>query len=68
MADTVIDLVGVIGGQVLDNLLPDRRCRTTPRVVKRAISDYAPKTASGRIRGPSYQATISIEIITDPGP
>jgi Insertion element 4 transposase N-terminal/Transposase DDE domain len=62
------DLIGVIGRQVLDNLLPDRRCRTTPRVVKRAISNYVPKTATGRLRGPSYPATISIDILTDPGP
>jgi Transposase DDE domain len=62
------DLIGVIGRQVLDNLLPDRRCRTTPRVVKRAISNYVPKTATGRLRGPSYPATISIDILTGPGP
>ena len=42
-----IDLVGTIGRQVLDGLLLDRRRRTTPRVVGRAISDYAPHTASG---------------------
>jgi hypothetical protein len=68
IADTVIDLVGVIGRRVLDNLMPDRRLRTTPRVVKRAISNYVAKSASGRVRGPSYKATISIEILatTDP--
>ncbi|HEV7788980.1 MAG TPA: transposase [Pseudonocardia sp.] len=68
IADTAIDLGGTIGRQVLDGLLPDRRCRTTPRVVKRAISNYAPKTATGRVRGPSYKATISIDVLTDPGP
>ncbi|HEY4629753.1 MAG TPA: transposase, partial [Blastococcus sp.] len=67
LAETTIDLVGVIGRQVLDHLLPDRRCRTSPRVVKRAISVYAPNTAKGRLRGPSYQATISIDVL-DPGP
>jgi hypothetical protein len=36
----VIDLVGAIGRLVLANLLPDRRIRTSPRVVKRAISKY----------------------------
>jgi hypothetical protein len=68
IADTVIDLVGVIGRHVLDNLMPDRRLRITPRVVKRAISNYVAKSASGRVRGPSYKATISIEILatTDP--
>jgi hypothetical protein len=68
IAETAVDLAGAIGRQVLDNLLHDRRCRTTPRVVKRAISNYAPHTASGRLRGPSYKATISIDVLADPGP
>jgi hypothetical protein len=68
IAGTVIDLVGTIGRHVLDNLMPDRRLRTTPRVVKRAISNYAAKTALGRIRGPSYKATISINILAGEGP
>ncbi len=68
IADTVVDLIGAIGRQVLDHLLPDRRCRTTPRVVKRAISNYAPNTAKGRLRGSSYQATISVDVLDDPGP
>jgi hypothetical protein len=68
IAEATIDLIGAIGRQVLDHLLPDRRCRTSPRVVKRAISNYVPKTATGRLRGPSYQATISIDILTDPDP
>jgi Insertion element 4 transposase N-terminal/Transposase DDE domain len=67
IAETTIDLLGAVGRQVLDHLLPDRRCRMSPRVVKRAISVYAPNTARGRLRGPSYQATISIEVL-DPGP
>ena len=68
IAETPIDLIGAIGRQVLDPLLPDRRCRISPRVVKRAISNYVPKTATGRLRGPSYQATISIAILADPDP
>jgi hypothetical protein len=40
IADTVIDLVGTIGRQILATLLPDRRLRTKPRIVKRAISKY----------------------------
>lgn len=68
IAGTTIDLVGVIGRQVLDGLLPSRRCRTTPRVVKRAISTYAPHTASGRLRGPSHRTTISIDVLADPDP
>lgn len=61
IADTVIDLVGVIGTQILDNLLPDRRVRTKTRMIKRSNSKY-------QARGPtidrrSYQATTSIDII-----
>jgi len=58
IAATVIDLVGVIGEQILANLLPDRRPRISARAVKRAISKY-------NARGPnidrtSYKTTISI--------
>ena len=62
IADTVIDLVGVIGAQVLEHLLPARRVRTNPRVVKRAISKYVASTAKGRHRGPSRPAKITVEI------
>lgn len=68
LAGTVIDLVGAIGRHVLDDLLPDRRCRTSPRVVKRAISKHAAHAASGRLHGPSYKATISIDVLDDPDP
>jgi hypothetical protein len=69
IAESTVDLIGAIGRQVLDNLLPDRRCRTSPRVVKRAISKFAAHTASGRLHGPSYKATISIDVLDDdPGP
>lgn len=65
IADTVIDLVGVIGAHILNELLPDRRIRTKTRMIKRSNSKY-------QARGPnidrrSYQATISINII-DTGP
>jgi Insertion element 4 transposase N-terminal/Transposase DDE domain len=63
IAEDVIDLVGVIGRHVLAAIMPARRPRTAPRVVKRAISNYAPKTATGRIRGPSRNTTIEIDII-----
>jgi Insertion element 4 transposase N-terminal/Transposase DDE domain len=63
-----IDLVGAIGRQVLGHLLPDRRCRVSPRVVKRAISKHAAHTASGRLHGPSYPATISIDVLDDADP
>lgn len=68
IADTVIDLVGVIGRHVLDNLMPARRLRTTPRVVKRAISNYTVKTSTGRVRGPSRAITIKIDIVTTADP
>ncbi|WP_327033126.1 IS4 family transposase [Micromonospora ureilytica] len=61
IADTVIDLVGVIGDHVLANLLPERRLRTKTRMIKRSNSKY-------QARGPnidrrSYKATTSIDII-----
>lgn len=62
IADTQVDLVGTIGRHLLDQLLPTRRVRTNPRVVKRAISKYVASTARGRHRGPSRPATITIEI------
>jgi len=68
IADTVIDLVGTIGALVLANLMPDRRLRTSPRVVKRAISKYVAKSSHNRIRAPSYKATISINILTGTSP
>lgn len=66
IADTAIDLVGTIGRHVLAGLLPARRLRTCPRIVKRAISKY-------QARGPaidrtSYKATIRIDILTGEPP
>lgn len=63
IADTVIDLAGVIGANVLADLLPDRRIRIKTRMIKRSNSKY-------QARGPnidrrSYKATISIDIITN---
>jgi hypothetical protein len=40
IAGTVIDLAGAIGRRVLDNLLPGRRLRVSPHIVKRATSKY----------------------------
>jgi Transposase DDE domain len=62
IADTVINLVGVIGERVLANLLPDRRVRTKTRMIKRSNSKY-------QARGPNvdrhtYKATTSIDVIT----
>jgi hypothetical protein len=66
IAETVIDLIGTIGRQILTQLMPDRRVRVSPRIVKRAISKY-------QARGPnpnrtSYQATLSIDILAPPNP
>jgi hypothetical protein len=66
IADTVIDLVGTIGRHTLANLLPTRRLRVNPRIVKRAISKY-------QARGPNidrtnYQATLAIDILTGEPP
>jgi hypothetical protein len=62
ITETVIDLVGVIGAQVLANLLPKRRLRTKTRMIKRSNSKY-------QARGPnidrhSYKATTSIDVIS----
>ena len=68
ITDTTVDLVGTIGRHVLANLMPDRRLRACPRIVKRAISKY-------QARGPnidrtSYKATVRIDILAGepPGP
>jgi hypothetical protein len=58
--DTAADLVGTIGRRLLADLMPDRRIRTRPRVVKRAISKY---NARGTVDRTSYKATISIDIL-----
>ena len=49
IADTTIDLVGTIGRAVLDHLLPTRRQRTSPRIVKRAISKHRAKGTIGAV-------------------
>jgi Insertion element 4 transposase N-terminal/Transposase DDE domain len=64
IAGTVIDLAGTIGRHVLASLLPARRLRASPRIVKRAISKY-------QARGPdidrtSYKATVGIDILAPP--
>ena len=55
-----------LSGRVLDNLLPDRRLRVSPRIVKRAISKY--QARGPNINRRSYQATLSINILAGPGP
>lgn len=66
IAETLIDLVGGIGRRVLDNLLPERRLRVSPRVVKRAISKY--QARGPNINRRSYKATLEINILTASGP
>jgi Transposase DDE domain len=66
LAATAIDLVGTIGRHVLDNLLPDRRLRVAPRIVKRAISKY--NARGPNINRTSYKATLSIDILEQPNP
>ena len=62
IATTVVDLVGTIGRHVLDNLMPDRRLRLSPRAVKRPISRYAYKSL--KIDRRSYKAALAIDILT----
>jgi phage baseplate assembly protein W len=55
-----VDLAGAIGRLVLASLMPARRLRTSPRVVKRAISKY---NARGKVDRTTYKATIDITIL-----
>jgi hypothetical protein len=61
ITDTVIDLVGVIGSQVLAHLLPDRRIRVKTRMIKRSNSKY--QARGQNIDRRSYKATTSIDIV-----
>jgi hypothetical protein len=64
IADTTVDLVGRIGRLVLANLMPNRRTRTNPRTVKRAMSKYNAKTRT--IDRATRPATITINILSAP--
>jgi hypothetical protein len=59
----VIDLAGAIGRLVLASLMPARRLRVSPRVVKRAMSRY---NARGKVDRTTYKATIDIAILATP--
>jgi hypothetical protein len=61
IAGARVDLAGRIGRLVLASLMPPRRLRISPRVVKRAISKY---NARGKVDRKTYQATIDIVILT----
>lgn len=60
IADTTIDLIGCIGAAALKQPLPARRSRSSPRVVKRAISKHR---AKGTIDRTNYTTVIIIEIL-----
>lgn len=69
IADTTIDVIGKIGHAVLDHLLPARRRRSSPRIVKRAISKHR---AKGPVDRNSYNITVDItingQLTTGPSP
>jgi hypothetical protein len=58
-AGPVTDLAGTIGRLVLASLMPRRRLRASPRVVKRAMSKY---NAKGKVDRTTRKATIAITI------
>jgi Insertion element 4 transposase N-terminal/Transposase DDE domain len=60
ITDTTVDLIGRIGAAVLGHPLPTRRSRSSPRVVKRAISKHR---AKGDIDRTNHTTTITIEIL-----
>ncbi|WP_446223914.1 IS4 family transposase [Nocardia sp. IBHARD005] len=60
VAGTSIDLVGKIGAAVLAELLPPRRSRQCPRVVKRALSKHRAKGALDRTNYSSVSISISL--------
>jgi hypothetical protein len=60
IAGTSIDLAGTIGRLILASLMPARRLRISPRVVKRALSRY---NARGKINRTTYKATIDISVL-----
>lgn len=60
--DSLLGFVGMIGLRLLEQVMPDKRVRVRPRVVKRAISKYR---AKGRdVDRTSYPATVSVNITT----
>lgn len=62
ITETTTDLIGRIGAQLLDNLMPTRRQRTRARVIKRAISKYR---AKGRhVDHHTYPAIVTVTVLT----
>jgi hypothetical protein len=60
ITSTTTDLVGRIGHAVLADLLPDRRPRQSPRVVKRAISKHRAKGKIDRTNYPAIEITVNL--------
>ncbi|PXX51873.1 IS4 family transposase [Nocardia tenerifensis] len=60
LTGTTIDLIGTIGRAVRAELLAPRRERTSPRVVKRAISKHR---AKGAIDRNTYKTQITVHIV-----
>ncbi len=60
LADTTIDLIGTIGRAVASSPLPPRRSRSSPRIVKRAISKHR---AKGEVDRNIYKTQISVHIL-----
>lgn len=60
IAQSTVDLIGRIGAAALNQPLPARRSRSSPRVVKRAISKHR---AKGTIDRTNYTTAITIEIL-----
>ncbi len=58
----VTDLIGRIGTALLTNIMPARRSRSSPRIVKRAISKHR---AKGPVDRTNYTTTVTTRL--DPG-
>lgn len=58
--DEQIDLKGRIGTELIARPLPERRLRTAPRAIKRAISKHR---AKGTVTRRTYKATLEIALI-----
>jgi hypothetical protein len=58
--DEQIDLAGRIGAELIARPLPERRLRTAPRAIKRAISKHR---AKGTVNRRTYKATLEIALI-----
>ncbi|MER6515225.1 IS4 family transposase [Nonomuraea sp. NPDC001636] len=62
LADTTIDLLGRIGRALLEDPLPQRRERISPRIVKRAISKHR---AKGHVDRTNHRASTTINVLTE---